>query len=153
MEHSQCAACVADSRCGWCVNGGVCMEGSATDPGNCNANFWLFQGDQYGNTCPGAPGSTSSYAASPSDPCIDTQLSRLQRELRVNLERAGLLRDQLSLLQSQLETVIQQLNSADQTDIVDVEMTNTLVGLSAIVDVTAAANGMSLLRIRPAHED
>lgn len=46
-KHASCTACVADSQCGWCNEGGNCLAGSLTGPSpysySCSNESWIYE--------------------------------------------------------------------------------------------------------------
>ena len=46
-KHVSCSACIADSQCGWCGEGGNCLPGSLTGPKpytyNCKNKSWIYE--------------------------------------------------------------------------------------------------------------
>lgn len=125
-ELMQCTACVANENCGWCSNGGACLESAE----GCNADFWVTAS----GSCPAAQ--TPSYESFRATPLVDTQLSRLQRDLNSNTRKADQLRDQIETLQKQLD----EANKQVQTDVPQVEplhLENGLEGVGDVVDATA----------------
>lgn len=125
-ELMQCIACVANTACSWCSNGGVCMESRS----DCDASFLVTTG---GN-CPAAQ--TVSYQSFNPSAQVDTQLSRLQRDLSSNLRNAQTLRGQLDTLQAQLDEVNSQLQ-ADVLEVQPLNLENGLEGIADVVDATA----------------
>ena len=46
-KHASCTACVSDSQCGWCEEGGNCLPGSRAGPKpysySCNNSSWIYE--------------------------------------------------------------------------------------------------------------
>ncbi len=46
-KHASCTACISDSQCGWCEEGGNCLPGSTTGPKpysyTCNNDSWIYE--------------------------------------------------------------------------------------------------------------
>jgi len=125
-ELMQCVACLANSACSWCSNGGVCMASGS----GCDTSFLVTTGGD----CPASQ--TVSYQSFNSNAQVDTQLSRLQRDLNVNLRNAQTLREQLDTLQTQFDQVNSQLQ-ADIPQLQPLNLENGLEGVGDAVDATA----------------
>ena len=53
-KHASCTACVADSQCGWCGEGGNCLPGSIAGPKpytySCSNDSWIYEFQAQCNT-------------------------------------------------------------------------------------------------------
>ena len=149
-EHGECETCVADLMCGWCIETGQCEAGSATDPGLCNPNHWLFEINQYSNSCPAESQPTLSVL--PVDvPFVNTEQNKLQRELRISTRKAVSLRKAIAMMREELEsTIITQRSSVFpeldlQLDIGNLTGLNTLIDAQVIEEMTDFLNQTAII--------
>lgn len=127
QAYESCDRCIAEPDCGWCDNGGYCLNGKETDTGSCNIEFFYslnFPGRDHCTTHhkPSAPRYENFDLYVNSDPTgsIDRVTSDSLIEIDLLRRRAVEITSQIQELEQTRARVIQEAEEGREIELPEI---------------------------------